>query len=91
MCIRDRGRVDRLTCTAQLLYEVEDPARYLQPDVVGDFSGVQFAAAAAPDAQQSEGVAASSQGPDRVAVSGASGHPRPEQLKVCLLYTSRCV
>lgn len=80
------GRVDRLTCTAQLLYEVEDPARYLQPDVVGDFSGVQFAAAAAPGAQQSEGVAASSQGPDRVAVSGASGHPRPEQLKVTLGY-----
>ena len=25
------GRVDRLTCTAQLLYEVEDPACYLQP------------------------------------------------------------
>ncbi|RYF43965.1 MAG: DUF1446 domain-containing protein, partial [Comamonadaceae bacterium] len=26
------GRVDRLTCTAQLLYELEDPQRYLQPD-----------------------------------------------------------
>jgi len=62
------GRVDRLTCTAQLLYEVEDPARYLQPDVVGDFSRVRFTQA----------------GADRVQVQGASGHPRPEQLKVTL-------
>ena len=64
------GRVDRLTCTAQLLYEVEDPAHYLQPDVVGDFSGVQFV----------------QQAPDRVLVQGASGHPRPELLKVTLGY-----
>ena len=80
------GRVDRLTCTAQLLYEVEDPARYLQPDVVGDFSGVQIVATAAPGAQQSGGMAGAIQGNDRVAVSGASGHPRPEQLKVTLGY-----
>lgn len=64
------GRVDRLTCTAQLLYEVEDPACYLQPDVVGDFSGVRFEPLAV----------------DRVQVQGASGHPRPEQLKVTLGY-----
>lgn len=64
------GRVDRLTCTAQLLYELEDPARYLQPDVVADFSGVRLAEA----------------GPDRVSVEGASGHPRPEHLKVTLGY-----
>lgn len=64
------GRVDRLTCTAQLLYEVEDPAHYLQPDVVGNFAGVQFTPMAA----------------DRVHVQGASGHPRPEQLKATLGY-----
>jgi len=64
------GRVDRLTCTAQLLYEVEDPAHYLQPDVVGNFAGVQFAELAA----------------NRVQVQGASGHARPEQLKVTLGY-----
>ncbi len=64
------GRVDRLTCTAQLLYELEDPGRYLQPDVIADFSGVHLTEV----------------GPDRVAVAGASGRTRPEQLKVTLGY-----
>lgn len=65
------GRVDRLSCTAQLLYEVEDPAAYLQADVTGDFSGVRF----------------TELGEDRVRVDGASGHARPEQLKVSLGYS----
>ena len=64
------GRVDRLTCTAQLLYELEDPGRYLQPDVTADFSGVHLTEV----------------GPDRVQVGGASGQPRPDQLKVTLGY-----
>ena len=64
------GRVDRLTCTAQLLYELEDPTRYLQPDVVADFSQVHFAEV----------------GPDRVQASGASGTLRPAQLKATLGY-----
>jgi hypothetical protein len=64
------GRVDRLSCTAQLLYEVEDPAHYLQPDVVGDFSAVRLTEA----------------GANRVRVQGATGHARPEQLKVTLGY-----
>lgn len=64
------GRVDRLTCTAQLLYELEDPSRYLQPDVVADFSRVRF----------------TEDGADRVWVEGAGGSERPEQLKVTLGY-----
>ncbi|MFP8778968.1 acyclic terpene utilization AtuA family protein [Hydrogenophaga sp. RWCD_12] len=64
------GRVDRLSCTAQLLYEVEDPAAYLQADVTGDFSQVRF----------------TELGDHRVAVDGASGSARPEQLKVSLGY-----
>ena len=64
------GRVDRLSCTAQLLYEIEDPARYLQPDVVADFSGVRL-----------EEV-----GPNRVRATGASGQPRPDLLRATLGY-----
>lgn len=64
------GRVDRLTCTAQLLYELEDPARYLQPDVVADFSSVRL----------------TEMGADRVAVEGATGQARPAHLKATLGY-----
>jgi hypothetical protein len=64
------GRVDRLTCTAQLLYEIGDPARYLQPDIVADFSRVRF----------------TELGPDRVQAEGASGTERPDALKATLGY-----
>ncbi|MDB5964142.1 MAG: hypothetical protein JWQ72_642 [Polaromonas sp.] len=60
------GCVTVATCTQQLLYEIENPARYLQPDVVADFSEVTLTQA----------------GPDRVRVAGASGHERPPTLKV---------
>ena len=64
------GRIDRLTCTAQLLYELEDPSCYLQPDVAADFSAVRLV----------------EEGPDRVRVEGATGHARPDSLKVTLGY-----
>lgn len=64
------GRIDVATCTEQLLYEVHDPRSYLTPDVTADFSAVCFEQSA----------------PDRIAVSGAAGHERPERLKVTVGY-----
>lgn len=64
------GRIDRLSCTAQLLYEIEDPRRYLQPDVVADFSQVML----------------HDDGPDRMRVMGGSGTARPDALKATLGY-----
>ena len=64
------GCVTVATCTEQLLYEIENPARYLQPDVVADFSQVQL----------------TQMGPDRVHITGGNGHPRTDTLKVTLGY-----
>jgi len=64
------GRVSRATCTEQLIYEVHDPAAYLTPDVIADFSLVSFV---------DEGV-------DRVRAQGADGRGRPSQLKVSVGY-----
>jgi len=60
------GCVTVPTCTSQLLYEIENPAAYLQPDVVADFSSVTLTQI----------------GPDRVQVGGATGKQRPDKLKV---------
>jgi len=64
------GVVSEATCKEQLLYEIHDPARYLTPDVVADFTGATV-----------EQV-----GPDRVSVRGGTGHGRPESLKVSVGY-----
>ena len=64
------GRVDRMTVTEQLLYEVTDPRAYLTPDVTLDMTGVSV----------------DDLGGDRVRVSGARGAPRPDDLKVSVGY-----
>lgn len=64
------GAVTVKTCTEQLLYELHDPARYYQPDVVADFSGIRLKQI----------------GPDRVHLSGATGTPRTGMLKVSVGY-----
>jgi hypothetical protein len=64
------GAVTAQTCKEQLLYEVHDPKKYLQPDVTADFSEVRV-----------EEIA-----PNRVRVSGGRGTKRTDTLKVSVGY-----
>jgi hypothetical protein len=64
------GLVSVATCKEQLLYELQDPAAYVTPDVVADFSDVRFHEVAV----------------DRIHVEGARGQVRPETLKVSIGY-----
>ncbi len=64
------GCVTTGTVSEQLVYEIGDPANYLTPDVVADFSQVRLEQC----------------GQDRVAVSGASGQSAPDRYKVSLAY-----
>jgi hypothetical protein len=62
------GAVNLMTVKEQLLYEVHDPANYITPDVVVDFTTTHL-----------EQV-----GPDRVRVSNIGGKPRTPTLKVSI-------
>ncbi len=64
------GRLTLAGCKEQLLYEILDPGAYHQADVIADFRHVQFRELA----------------PDRVAVTGGTGHRRSGQLKVSIGY-----
>jgi len=64
------GFVTEATCKEQLLYEIHDPSRYLQPDVVADFTQVRVVEEAK----------------DRVRVTGGRGTPRTLTLKVSVAY-----
>jgi hypothetical protein len=64
------GAVNRETVAEQLLYEVGDPAAYLTPDVVADFTSVELSEPAA----------------DTVLVRGARGRPATDTYKVSIAY-----
>ena len=70
------GRVSVATVAEQITYEVHDPARYLLPDVVCDFTAVKL----------------EELGADRVRVSGARGLPATAHYKASLTYADgyRC-
>ncbi len=64
------GRVSVASVTEQLLYEMGDPANYITPDCVVDFTS----------------IALSQEAPDRVAVRGVRGRPATDSLKVSISY-----
>lgn len=64
------GIVCEDTCKEQMIYEIHNPAAYLTPDAVADFSKVTFT-------QQGENV---------VAAANATSHGKPETLKVSIGY-----
>jgi hypothetical protein len=64
------GRISRPVVTEQLLYEMGNPSEYITPDVVADFTGIQL----------------DEIGPDQVRVTGVTGAPATDFLKVSIAY-----
>lgn len=62
------GEITRDICKEQLLYEITNPKSYLTPDVTADFTSV--------DLYLSD--------KDTVRISGGTGAPRPDMLKVAV-------
>lgn len=64
------GKVTLATCKEQFLYEIHNPAAYMTPDVVANYTT----------------VAMREIGPDQVEVKGGSGQAKPATLKASIGY-----
>jgi len=64
------GMVTTATCKEQLLYEIHDPAKYLTPDVIADFSKVEIT-----EVEK-----------DKILIEGATGQKKTGKLKVSIGY-----
>lgn len=64
------GLVNQKTVKEQLLYEIGDPAEYITPDVIADFTTIQLA----------------SDGENRVKVTGIKGKPETPTYKISASY-----
>ena len=64
------GRLDVMTCTEQIIYEMHDPKAYITPDCVLDITELRFTQESA----------------DRVRVERARARPRTDTLKVTVGY-----
>jgi hypothetical protein len=64
------GRISPAIVKEQILYEMGDPAEYITPDGIADFTSIHLEA----------------DGPDRVRVHGVTGGPRTDRLKVSISY-----
>jgi hypothetical protein len=64
------GLISVETVKEQLLYEIGDPALYVTPDCIADFTTIHL----------------SPEGPDRVRVSGVKGRPATDSYKVSMSY-----
>jgi hypothetical protein len=65
------GRLDVMTCTEQLIYEMHDPEAYITPDCVLDITGIRLV----------------EESPDRVRLEGAEARARTDTYKVTVGYT----
>lgn len=66
------GRVTPAVVKEQIVYEMGNPAEYITPDGIADFTTIRLEDA----------------GPDRVRVSGVRGRPRTDRLKVSIAYSA---
>jgi len=67
---RTGGRITVAGVTEQLVYEMGNPAEYITPDCIADFTTIRLEQA----------------GTDRVRVSGVRGRPATDKLKVSVAY-----